>query len=137
MAITWPLSSSYIFFKYSLTSDYAYIADEATGDPTTGSTAQNCNRHSLSTFVNVSNVPNAPFSMIVTSNTLQPLSNNGGLEPEPYATTDILRAEKEKVQQHHYAVNASYYLCFFITLATPKGLMGICPLCLSHIFAPS
>ena len=41
--------------------------------------------------------------MIVTSNTLQPLSNN---EPEPYATTDILRAEKEKLQQtHHYAVN--------------------------------
>ena len=40
--------------------------------------------------------------MIVTSNTLQPLSNN---EPEPYATTDILRAEKEKMQQNHYAVN--------------------------------
>ena len=25
-------------------------------------------------------------------------------EPEPYATTDILRAEKDKLQQHHYAV---------------------------------
>ena len=45
--------------------------------------------------------------MIVTSNTLQPLSNN---EPEPYATTDILRAEKEKLQQHHYAVNIYAFL---------------------------
>ena len=83
--------------------DYAYIADEPGGDPSSTNTAQNCNRHSLSTFVNVSNVPTAPFSMVVTSNTQPPLSNN--LEPEPYATTDILRAEKEKLQQHHYAVN--------------------------------
>ena len=45
--------------------------------------------------------------MIVTSNTLQPLSNN---EPEPYATTDILRAEKEKLQQNHYAVNIYAFL---------------------------
>ena len=42
------------------------------------------NRHSLSTFVAQTNFQ----------------------EPEPYATTDILRAEKEKLQQtHHYAVN--------------------------------
>ena len=50
--------------------------------------------------------------MIVTSNTLQPLSNN---EPEPYATTDILRAEKEKLQQNHYAVNI-HALFYFIAV---------------------
>ena len=92
--------------------DYAYITDEAPGAPGNGNTTQNCNnRHSLSTFVNVSNAPTPPFSMIVTSNTLQPLSSN---EPEPYATTDILRAEKEKLQQNHYAVNI-YAFLFFIT----------------------
>ena len=96
-----------IFFPIT---DYAYITDEAPGDAGNGNAAQNCNnRHSLSTFVNVSNAPTPPFSMIVTSNTLQPLSNN---EPEPYATTDILRAEKEKLQQNHYAVNI---YAFFIT----------------------
>ena len=94
----------YLFFTiYIPIIDYAYITDEAPGDP-----AQNGNnRHSLSTFVNVSNAPTPPFSMIVTSNTLQPLSNN---EPEPYATTDILRAEKEKLQQNHYAVNIYAFL---------------------------
>ena len=93
--------------------DYAYITDEAPGDPGNGNTTQNCNnRHSLSTFVNVSNAPTPPFSMIVTSNTLQPLSNN---EPEPYATTDILRAEKEKMQQNHYAVNIYAFLLPLIT----------------------
>ena len=54
--------------------------------------------------------------MIVTSNTLQPLSNN---EPEPYATTDILRAEKEKLQQNHYSVNIYvFYLLFMVSLGT-------------------
>ena len=44
----------------------------------------NSNRHSLSTFI----APNFQ-------------------EAEPYATTDILRADKEKLQQqtHHYAVS--------------------------------
>ena len=105
--------------SFSHLSDYAYIADEATGEPP--NTAQNCNRHSLSTFVNVSNVPTPPFSMIVSSNTLQPLSNN--LEPEPYATTDILRAEKEKMQQHHYAVN-TYAFSYCLTYIATVCLMG-------------
>ena len=95
--------------------DYAYITDEAPGEPGTG----NCNnRHSLSTFVNVSNAPTPPFSMIVTSNTLQPLSNN---EPEPYATTDILRAEKEKLQQNHYAVNIYAFLLPLIKYSWALG----------------
>ena len=86
-------------------------------DPGNGNTAQNCNNHhSLSTFVNVSNAPTPPFSMIVTSNTLQPLSNN---EPEPYATTDILRAEKEKLQQNHYAVNI---YAFYFLLVSIQGV---------------
>ena len=112
-------STIFLHSSFSHLSDYAYIADEATGEPP--NTAQNCNRHSLSTFVNVSNVPTPPFSMIVSSNTLQPLSNN--LEPEPYATTDILRAEKEKMQQHHYAVN-TYAFSYCLTYIATVCLMG-------------
>ena len=76
-------------------SDYAYIDNSDAASSTAN------NRHSLSTFAG------QPLSMstsIATASTvIQPPNAQLMSEPEPYATTDILRAEKEKLQ-HHYAV---------------------------------
>ena len=83
--------------------EYAYIDNN---EATAAQVTQN-NRHSLSTFGGISGGPSPfPVPVVVTSTSImqqQPLIT----EPEPYATTDILRAEKEKLQQHHhhYAVN--------------------------------
>ena len=71
--------------------DYAYIDNSEAN-----------NRHSLSTFAG------QPYSMttsVTTASTTVMQQPQPHSEPEPYATTDILRAEKEKLQQqHHYAV---------------------------------
>ena len=99
--------------------EYAYISDNLLDNcEKSQNLAKNAsNRHSLSTFLNM-NGNSGPFSMtasmisappvtsVASIQPLQPL--NTTIEPEPYATTDILRAEKEKLQ-HHYAVRLENY----------------------------
>ena len=105
-------------------SDYAYISDHCienspeSNQPATssGNTASNTvgnNRHSLSTFVSGLSGQQLMSASMMSAPAGVPASVCGNgcpstaavPEPEPYATTDILRAEKEKLQQNHYAVS--------------------------------
>jgi len=76
-------------------SEYAYIDNSEAN-----------NRHSLSTFAGQPYSNQALCSMTASMTTASTTVMQQSLhsEPEPYATTDILRAEKDKLQQqHHYA----------------------------------
>ena len=77
--------------KDNSSGEYAYISNtEANSDEAK-------NRHSLSTFINAT-----PPQFCMSSSLISAPPVVSTTEPEPYATTDILRAEKEK---HHYAVS--------------------------------